>query len=229
MSKRFVWLSLIILSLALVLGAGFYDYRIVYARNIQPSVDQEATPVPVSTSTTDHTALSQVSNGIEVQLGTMQVADGYLLANVCFQLPDDQDWLISGAADDVVLTVGDTSISHTGFAETEVKTDSNGKKFYRCDRLSFPVNSSEDLSKFTITIKHLITSVPEQPDCDMIQKKLDQSNTGIKIKCDAGENSFSYIIVAKPAALSDVEARNSAWKFFSNTIDGPWIFETGIK
>ena len=60
MSKRFVWLSLIILSLALVLGAGFYDYHIVYARNIQPSVDQEATPVPVSTSTTDHTAISQV-------------------------------------------------------------------------------------------------------------------------------------------------------------------------
>ncbi len=171
----------------------------------------------------------QSINGIQIQLTGVKVSQNLLQADVCFELPSDADWLVSSSPDSVFMTVGEKTILHSGFAETEEKFDANGKRTQRCDRLDFPITPDDDLSSFTITINQLVTSISEQPDCDKAQKKLDSENTDIKIKCDSAEGGFNFSIDSKPSKMSDLDARKKAYAAFSDTFTGPWVFTTGLK
>ncbi len=165
-----------------------------------------------------------------MQLVGVQLANSDLLqVDVCFDYPNQEDWLLSNSPDNVFLTVGQQTIFHSGFSEIDVKSDANGNHTQRCDNLNFPVTPGQDLSSFTITINQLVTSVPEQPDCAKVQGKLDSANTGIQISCNAAKGNSGIDIKGKPSNLSDFEARKIVFLSLTDTFQGPWVFTSGIK
>lgn len=171
----------------------------------------------------------QQANGIAIELNDVQKEGKYVQAAICYQLPSDADWLPGNSADDVVLTIDDKTIPMWGVKLIDWKTAPDGTKAQRCDRLWFPVAAGQDLSHFTVTIKRLVTSVPEQPDCNKVQEKLTQARTGVLIQCNHVENPFGYTIEQKPTSISEGQVHKLVYDAFSEIVQGPWVFTTGLK
>ena len=238
MKKHSITLTTLMMVVVLV-GAVLYAATSAFATTIKKPFDSQLStdlnPITLSTSPASGSDLNKTSyvtkqqvNGIEIEVVGKQVVENFLLANICFQLPDDKDWLLGNRPEDIVLTVGDKTISHSGWSAIDLKTDAKGVNI-RCDQVKFSLSGQEDLSSFVITVNHLITSIPEIPDCDKAQAKLDKKETGIKIKCSKTESSFSYEITKKPESLSDYEVQRSIGIAFSETVDGPWVFTDSIN
>ena len=238
MKKHGIALATLMMVFVLV-GAVLYASTIVFASTTKKSVDSQISNIvnPV-TINTNHTSSSdpqktayvtkQQVNGIEIEIVGKQVANNFLLVDMCFQLPSDNDWLLSAHPEDIVLTVGNKTIAHSGWSEVDEKTNANGGKI-RCDQVKFGLSGKEDLSNFSISVNHLVTSMPEIPDCDKAQIKLDKKNAGIKIKCSKSDSSFSYEITQKPKNTSDAETRQSVDNAFRETVDGPWVFTDSMN
>ena len=238
MKKHGITLATLMM-LVVLAGAILYASTIVFASTTKKSViSQTSTDVnsmTISTSSASSSELNKTSyvtkqqvNGIEIEIVGKQVANNFLLVDICFQLPNDNDWLLSASPEDVVLTVGNNAIPHSGWSQVDAKTNANGSKI-RCDQVKFQLSGREDLSNFIITVNHLVTSIPEVPDCDKAQAKLDKKNTGIKIKCSKTESSFSYEITQKHENMSDYAVRQSVDSAFRETIDGPWVFTDSLN
>ena len=94
--------------------------------------------------------------------------------------------------------------------------------------------TNPDLGKMTLTINEFYTSVPEAPDCEAAQKRLDEAKTGIKIGAcesiayDSGGGSFNYDITQKPEGMSEDDARMIVFDSFSSHVKGPWVFEINL-
>ncbi len=216
-----------------LVGAILYAATSAFASTTKKSLDSQMSidinPMAINMSPGSSSDVTkQQVNGIEIEIVGKQVMDNFLLADICFQLPDDKDWLLGNRPEDIVLTIGDNTISHSGWSAIDLKTNDNGSKI-RCDQVKFPLSGQEDLSSFVITVNHLITSMPESPDCDKAQAKLDKKNTGIKIKCSRTDSSFSYQITQKPENISDYEVQRSIVIALSETIDGPWVFTDSLN
>ena len=225
--------------IVMLVGAILYASTTVFASTTKSSTDpQVSTNTNPSTTNVGRTAgltlnstsyiTEQQVNGIEIEIIGKQVVDNFLLVDMCFQLPDDNDWLLGNRPEDITLTVGDKVIPHAGWSVVDSQMDGNGNKL-NCDRVKFQLSGQEDLNSFVITVNHLITSIPEQPNCDKAQAKLDKKNTGIKIKCSKSESSFSYEIAQKPNNMSDYDLRRSIEIALSETIDGPWVFTDSLN
>lgn len=180
-----------------------------------------------SNSKTSYVTKQQV-NGIEIEVVGKQVVNNFLLVDICFQLPDNQDWLLGARPEDIILTVGDRAIPHAGWSVIDEITNADGAKFL-CDQVKFQLSGQEDLSNFVITVNHLITSVPEIPNCDKAQAKLDKKNTGIKINCMKTDSLFSYEIKQKPEKMSAYDVQQFIDTAFRETIDGPWVFTDSLN
>lgn len=231
MKNRITTLTIGII-VSMLVGAAFYTHSVSASTTVEFAISKESTNIklnaPINSEANKPSNITkQLVNGIEIEVINQQVQDNFLLVDVCFQLPSDSDWLLSTYPDDVILTVGDETIPHSGFGEIDTKTNASGNKT-RCDRVTFQISGQEDLSKFVITINHLVTSIPENPDCDKAQAKLDKKNTGIKIKCSKTDSSFSYEATQKPGNMNSYETQRSIESAFSETFDGPWAFEIGV-
>jgi hypothetical protein len=168
----------------------------------------------------------QVSNGTAVELRGAKMGDKYLEAAICFQQPTtDIAWYPGSSASDVFLTVDDVVIPVWGYNLLDWQVTEEGRILSRCDRLLFPVAKNQGLRTFTITIKRLVSDIPEQPDCEAAQEKL--TDHEIVIQCDHGENSFSYALVQKPTALTDSQIHDLVNESFMQTLNGPWVFTIG--
>ena len=235
MKNRITTLILTIGIIALMLaGVAFYAQTSASASTTKEfEISKEVSNInlesPISKVDSPPDITKQQINGIEIEIINEELMDNLLLVDICYQLPSDADWLLSTYAEDVVLTIGGKDILHSGFAEIETKKNADGKKTHRCDRVSFPIDAQENLSEFSITINHLVTSIPEQPDCDKAQIKLDRENTGIKIKCNKTNPSFSYEVTKKPENMNKYETMKTIENSFSEIIEGPWVFTTGLK
>jgi len=163
---------------------------------------------------------SQTVNGIEIQISNVRVSKQFVAAEVCLQLPNAADW----GMEDIRLTSGEITITDYKYCCGEQRSSPDGNKVFRCDDLLIPIEPKMDLSEFTITIGRLATSVPEQPDCDKVQEKLDQAQSGITIKCIHEDYYFGYEILTKPEAMSEQDARKVAELAFSENVFGPWVF-----
>jgi hypothetical protein len=85
----------------------------------------------------------------------------------------------------------------------------------------------------TLTINEFYTSVPEAPDCEVAQKKLDEAGAGITFTCesiayDSGGGSFSFDIAQKPDDMTEDDARMIVFDSFSSHVKGPWVFEINM-
>lgn len=168
--------------------------------------------------------LKQQVQGLDIEITSYERANEFLFVNLCFQLPNDADWLLSRYAEDVVLTMADRTILHSGFAEIETKVDGKGNKTHRCDKVTFVIDPQENIQNFTLTVNSLSTSMPEILDCDKAQAKLDKKASRIKIKCK--NNAFE--VANNPGALNATEVLKEVEGAFVERIEGPWVFEVYV-
>ena len=174
MKNRITTLTIGII-VSMLVGVAFYTHSVSASTTVGFEISKESTNIKlnapiISEANKPSNITKQLVNGIEIEIINQQVQDNFLLVDVCFQLPSDSDWLLSTYPDDVILTVGNETIPHSGFGEIDTKTNASGNKT-RCDRVTFQISGQEDLSKFVITINHLVTSIPENPDCDKAQAR----------------------------------------------------------
>jgi hypothetical protein len=238
MKSHKISLATLMMTIVLVIAI-LYVANTAFASTMNVPVDSQAVtslgPLTISSShasSSDSNKTSYVTkqqvNGIEVEIVGKQVMDNFLLVDICFQVPDNKDWLLGARPEDIVLTVGTQTISHSGWSVIDEKTNDDGT-MVRCVQVKFQLSGQEDLSKFGITVNHLITSIPEIPDCDKAQAKLDKKNTGIKIKCTKTESLFSYEVKQKPEKMSSYEVQQSIDAAFRESIDGPWAFTDSLN
>jgi len=189
-----------------------------------PSATPAPTAPPMSLTMTPAAIMS---GGLSVELLSVQVRDGYLETALCYPLPSDADWFIGSAPDDVFITVGAQTVPYVGAGLIEFRTDTSGRNTHRCDYIQFPITKDQDLSRFTLTVQRLVTSQPEQPDCDRAQQKL--TARGIVIACQHGDQSFTFNITQKPEGMSEEEAQRLVADSFTDIVTGPWVFQTGLN
>ena len=182
----------------------------------------EKTPPMNFTSSNPPFPLSHSVNGIEIELLGVQKTGEYLRAELCYQLPSDADWLLGDSAEDVTLKDGKNVIPIWGYGMIDEQISPESVLTKRCDELLFPITRDQELSHITITIHQLVTSIPEVPDCDLAQKKLD--GEGIVIQCTHEEGFFGYEVVQKSDSLTDAQVQERVHESFMESVDGPWIF-----
>ena len=120
-----------------------------------------------------------------MELLNARILDGQLTIDICHQMPTQEDWIVGSDPEDAFVTIGGEKINLTGFGILYYRTSyKSGENTHRCDALTFPV-SDPNPGKMTLTINEFYTSVPEVPDCEAAQKKLDEAGTGIKFTCES--------------------------------------------
>jgi hypothetical protein len=199
-------------------------------------VAETATPLPPPTlppAATDAPALpppfpqTQTVNGLEVELLNALILDGQLTIDICHQMPTQEDWIVGSDPNGTFVTINGEKTSLNGFGILYYREALKGGNTHRCDALTFDA-PDPDPGKITLTIDEFYTSVPEVPDCEAAQKKLDDAGAGVKFTCEAGPGYFNYTITQKPETMSDDEARMIVFDSFSSHAKGPWGFEINL-
>ena len=170
---------------------------------------------------------TQSVNGLEVELLNALILDGQLTIDICHQMPTQEDWIVGTNPDGTYVSINGKKSSLSGFGILYYRESYKGGKTHRCDALNFDV-ADPDPGEITLTIDEFYTSVPEVPDCEAAQKKLDDAGTGIKFTCDAGPGYFNYTITEKPENMSDNDARMVVFDSFSSHAKGPWVFDINL-
>lgn len=172
---------------------------------------------------------TQTVNGLEVELLNARILDGQLTIDMCHQMPTQEDWIVGPDAEDAYVTIGEARHNLTGFGILYYRTSYKSvENTHRCDALTFDV-ANPNPGKMNLTLNEFYTSVPEVPDCEATQKKLDEAETGISFTCDAGPGYFNYTITQKPETMSENDARTIVFDAFSSHARGPWVFEINLS
>ena len=83
--------------------------------------------------------------------------------------------------------------------------------------------------KMTLTLNEFYTSVPEVPDCEAAQKKLDEAGDGHYLSPAKPDQDTSILtITKKPEGMSEDDARMIVFDSFSSHVKGPWVFEINM-
>lgn len=168
------------------------------------------------------------ANNLDIELLSAKIQDGYLVADVCFDIPSDQDWVLAINPDEVTLNINGKTINIAAFQLIEEQYSALGKKNGRCDQLFFEVNDIK-ITDFSISFYKLTIPMAEQPNCNKAQEKLDNENLEISIQCYHRSNEFGFDIVSKPKTLSDSDARQVVFDIFNEYVKIEWVLEGSIK
>jgi len=172
--------------------------------------------------------LVQKVNGVKMELLGTAIVDDYFTADVCYDFPTfDPEWMIGGMSPEyVTLSNGQETIPVYSMGMIgDLKTDSNGNYTGRCDHLKFPVSPSTNIDNMRITVSRIATTPSETMDCEAAQKRLDDANQRIKIKCTQGAGLSGFVVTSKPQGMDAQTANDIASDAFLEVVQGPWIFD----
>lgn len=177
--------------------------------------------------------IAKTKNNVKIELLSVQLDAGFLYADLCFDFPSDNPAWSLGGPDNLKLSNGVTEIGvysiemipdpQTGL----LKKDDKDKFVGRCDHVGFPLTEGFALENLKISIGRIVTDMPETPDCDKAQAKLDSKNSGVKIKCINEPGRSGVEIVVKPKDLDDVRAQKLITDALVESVEGSWEFEIG--
>jgi hypothetical protein len=148
----------------------------------------------------------------------------YFQVDVCYSLPDDRDWLLTSRPDDVLLKMDGQSYTLREEGVLDVKFTSSGKPTERCQYLLFPV-TVKDGSTLSLSVKKIYVSEPDQVDCTILQKQLDDADSGIKVECPTELGLGGFTVVENPVAMTRESAQDEASNLLTDAHTGPWDFE----
>ncbi len=212
---------LVVVCLVVILVIGISINRLATAESDltppvidQPFIEEDEDAIKITQT------MSAFAGDQKVDIPWMSISPSQIAFQLCLDTPFPSDW----GPKNLTLQIG-------GKVYTDFSTlyDENPKAPdappYQCTLNKIPLFGDEPISEFTLTIEQISDSIPEQPDCDAAQEKLDQAGYAIKFTCDHQEFFFGYEVVEKPAEMSDLEAQQIVDDSFHHVIRGPWVFE----
>jgi hypothetical protein len=137
---------------------------------------------------------------------------------------DARDWLLTDKGTEIFLSVNGKYVYPVEEGTIEWVLAVDGAKSERCEYVLFPILVGKGAT-VKLTITELSVSQPEVLDCPDIQKRLDEAKSGITIECHASEGSSGFSIIAKPAEMTELNARELVHQIISDVRIGPWEFE----
>ena len=168
--------------------------------------------------------LTEPYPGVQIWAGDIRREGNYASASVCYDLPDDSDWMIDQAI--FRYNRGEASLDSAGLLEL-VPLSLDGKEGHRCDEVTFIIPDQADLSHVTLTVERLRAIPNEGEYCDIylnkVQPTLDARQAGIKLECTRVDHGYKLSVLEKPDSLSQEEAERAVYDFY--TISGPWTFQ----
>lgn len=176
----------------------------------------------------------KTKNNIKIELLRIELGAGFLYADICFEFPSDNPAWSLGGPDNLKLSngvaeIGVYSIEMIPDPQTGLlKKDQDEKYVGRCDRVGFPLTDGFVLENLKLSIGKLVTDLPDSPDCNKVQAKLDSKNSGIKIKCVNELGKSGIEVVLKPKGMDDVQAQKFITESLTESVEGLWEFEIGI-
>jgi LysM repeat protein len=170
-----------------------------------------------------------------VRASNPRTLDDRLLVDVCFNLPDDGDWMIRDAILRIDQSGGSRELpydSSTLISYQPFTTDSQGTHpGERCDVLEFPLEAGMVPENPLLSILTLEAYPREGQDCmlymDRVQPLLTSQDTGILIACEQVPHASGNVtVVSKPDDMSLEAAQAVVYQAFQDTITlrGPWEF-----
>lgn len=213
----------------------------------EPLVASEPSEEPTDT-------IAQTVNGVEIRFEGVQHKGETVTVNVCFDLPDDSDWLIWDTTLEVNgkatrwSTMGPTELrkppmdgmqqvwifNYEGEDQIYYEEADESQSGYRCEAINF--EGFADLSPSTpatLIIEALEAPPSEGEFCteaylEEVQAALDARQTGITVKCTEEEYIGGLEILTKPETISleTAEAYLGSPDFYLDLhgIRGPWVF-----
>ncbi len=177
--------------------------------------------------------------GITVQASNFRFEGDRFLADVCFDLPDEDDWTIRNAS----LRYGDTEIVglRDGFGFSQIGIilpGTEGAKGQRCDTIHFTLPEPYKGGPVTLII-HAIAAMPREGEvCNpsflaRAQEVLDAQSTGIRVGCvqdplASGGVVEGLTVLEKPEGMSleEAQALIGSQDFFIDVrgFRGNWAF-----
>lgn len=145
--------------------------------------------------------------------------------DVCFNLPDSQDWM----TDRAWLQLGGLTLDQSGGELLDYQeADSQGKPGRRCDTFFFETLFNPDIAEAVLTIESVSAPTREGQYCafllNTVQPALDQQDTGIKLACTEQTGYSAAKVISKPQGMSQAEAEQIAFSPQYYRVDGPWQF-----
>jgi DNA-binding CsgD family transcriptional regulator len=162
---------------------------------------------------------SSSAGDITITLVSVEKTETLTNLEVCAQLPDIQDWNLSG----VILTAGNVQNSLSGYMLKNPKSASTYANSYRCIILEFPVGvSNYGSSPVSVSISSI--RVPAENylelNCARAKQVLGPQYPGLDFTC--GPIGFYYTNLVLPGGMTESQADILIMDALEQAIYGPW-------
>jgi DNA-binding CsgD family transcriptional regulator len=162
---------------------------------------------------------SSSAGDITITLVSVEKTETLTNVEVCAQLPDLQDWNLSG----VILTAGNVQNSLSGYMLKNPKSASTYANSYRCIILEFPVGvSNYGSSPVSVSISSI--RVPAENylelNCARAKQVLGPLYPGLDFTC--GPLGFYYTNLVLPGGMTESQADILIMDALEQAIYGPW-------
>lgn len=187
--------------------------------------------------------MSQQADGVELTASNFRWDGKYLLADVCFEFPDNGDWSIWSAS----LRYEETLVQDYSSVPIEVRlpevdetqtvvTFANGRKSVhsvpaskgdmggRCDTLSFELPADSKAHKYILTVESIAAAPREGESCaraalDKVQTAVNSRSAGITVGCvtqsTGGGAVEGFVVLGRPPGMAKDQAESIV---FSNEV-----------
>ena len=148
---------------------------------------------------------------------------------VCFDHPTSSAWLLGRLNEDVTLSDGDHTVPMTSFELIGWRVGESGELDQRCDQIRFVMPSIQPQQEYTLTIQKIAADLPEDPNWEELQQRLDAAGTGIRIESLEDADGFSFALLERPDSMTDLEAHNVVVGMAGDVMEGPWQFKVRFR
>jgi hypothetical protein len=159
--------------------------------------------------------------GLSMTLKQIIVTPTKTTAQICFKLPDSQDWIPDGT-----VNIGDNVGYLSGGGPVDGKV-APAKGVNRCSALTFSVFHGTKPTTLDVNIDHIATSMGEGPeDWNAIKAELAKHN--IKIDVISVPHALDVKVLSVPDGVDYDQAVIEAREALGNWLQGPWTFKVDL-
>lgn len=161
----------------------------------------------------------------KISASNFRLEEDQVKVDVCFNLPDEQDWMLDRAW----LQLGPLTLDQAGGELLEYEQAStSGKPGRRCDTFFFEAPINSVLTEAVLTIESVSAPPREGQYCEFllntVQPILDQRSSGIELTCTEQTGYSDAKVISKPDGMTQAEAEQIAFSREYFRVDGPWQF-----
>lgn len=161
-------------------------------------------------------------NGLAVTLEALSVAPTRTSARLCYQLPDERDWLPQAS-----VTIDGVTGYLSGHGVVDMAQFENTER--RCRNMRFDAFYDGSPATLNFSLNVLETSMMEGvADWEHIADVLAEDGIDIEVILEQGENGGGGLRIEEvnvPEGFNLQEAANAAREALGDRIHGPWVFE----